>query len=87
MNVSAESHRRREAQMSVTMHFKDPEQSLMTRFPEIRWREPVTVTTPDGTFQTCRLCTALYGLKAVDVPKVSFRSLRAFEMHMRTHMR
>jgi hypothetical protein len=55
----------------------------MDRFPAIDWLEPQPVETPAGRWLTCRLCTALHGLKAQDLPRVGFTAREDWERHVR----
>ena len=43
------------------------ERALSERFPDIAWLTPIPTTVADVTVLTCRLCTALHGLKGQDV--------------------
>ena len=57
--------------------------SLRERFPAIAWDEPQPVTVGDLTRLTCRYCTAIYGLKAVDLERVGFRTREEWAEHLR----
>jgi hypothetical protein len=55
---------------------------LLDLFPWIKWTEPQLVSTPDGSWLTCRFCTARDGLRAIDVPFRSFPAREQFEHHL-----
>lgn len=68
---------------------RERESKLIERFPFIAWLEPQPVTVEGTTTLTCRLCTALGGLKAQDIlaGRNGFTDVDAYVDHLRmVHM-
>jgi hypothetical protein len=61
---------------------------LESRFPEIRWSEPVPVTVTGVVVGAlcCRVCIALYGLRGRDVSAWAFNTRAEFDEHFREHL-
>lgn len=64
---------------------KGEEDFLARRYPDIPWREPIPVQVPGlgAAALGCRICIALRGMAAQDVPSLP-RTQTEFEQHLAT---
>lgn len=61
------------------------ELDLLTVFPWVEWRKPVTIETAQGRWLCCRVCIAMHGLHEEDVPERGFETHESFRAHFEEH--
>lgn len=72
--------------MTVLGKMREREAELWRRYPAIDWLRPQKVVVPreDGVIverMTCRFCTALNGLAAVNLEAEGFLTISEFQRH------
>lgn len=72
----------------MNIRLGESEQALVDEYPWIPWLEPQAVQSNGTERVVCRFCTALNGLKAIDLVHDGFRSREQWARHVeRDHNR